>query len=201
MYTICFNFWHRFLQLNIQFIINNSISVPFISGAIPTLQRNWYDLAIDLADTENLNVNQARITKRLTRFYFKDTPPEKSSVQTFAQVHLERLTCIEFYRFYMVSCYLFLLNFGTQVVTDRMFLTGIYEAARAHSQIAPTYSYVFDFNGKYNMITNYGYPASEWGIFILNFKLTFLQRSQFAQNLCYIFYSRCWSYRRWAKFS
>lgn len=51
-----------------------------------------------------------------------------------------------------------------QIVTDRSFLSGVYEAARAHVQVAPTYSYLFDFNGKYNMIVNYGYPASEWGI-------------------------------------
>lgn len=44
-----------------------------------------------------------------------------------------------------------------------MFLIGLYEAARAHTQVAPTYSYLFDYNGKYNQITNYGYPASEWG--------------------------------------
>lgn len=53
---------------------------------IPTLQRNWYDLAIDLVDAENLDVDRARILKRLNRFYFKQEPPEKASVHTFAQV-------------------------------------------------------------------------------------------------------------------
>jgi len=49
------------------------------------------------------------------------------------------------------------------MVTDRTFLCGVYKAAQAHSQIAPTYSYIFDYNGQYNAITNYGYSTSEWG--------------------------------------
>lgn len=53
---------------------------------IPTLQRNWYDLALDLVDAENLDIDRARVIKKLTRFYFKNEPPEKASVHTFAQV-------------------------------------------------------------------------------------------------------------------
>ncbi|ODN01308.1 Esterase FE4 [Orchesella cincta] len=111
---------------------------PFITFAFSMLQRNWYKLALDLVDAENLDIDGDKLVKRLTRYYFRDQPPEKTPIRTYAQI-----------------------------VTDRMFTTGIYEAAKAHVQVAPTYSYFFDFNGQYNQIVNYGYPASEWDVFYL----------------------------------
>lgn len=60
--------------------------VPYITHAFPILQRNWSKLAADLVDADNLDVDHQKLLKRLTRFYFKNTPPEKAPISTYAQV-------------------------------------------------------------------------------------------------------------------
>jgi len=52
----------------------------------------------------------------------------------------------------------------TQMYTDRIFSAPLDEAIRAHSEVAPTHSYIFSYKGKYNLGTLFGVPKSEWGI-------------------------------------
>lgn len=53
-----------------------------------TLRKNWERLAHDLADVDTFqdSLDLKKITKKLTRFYFRNVPPEKSPVHNFANV-------------------------------------------------------------------------------------------------------------------
>ncbi|XP_035709631.1 venom carboxylesterase-6-like [Folsomia candida] len=126
---------------------------PYITFQMKTLRKNWERLAHDLADVDTFqdSLDLKKITKKLTRFYFRNVPPEKSPVHNFANI-----------------------------ITDRFFLSGIYKSIQAHVQIAPTYSYIFDVNGQYNIIENFGYSRNEWGVghaedlfYVFNSSLTY----------------------------
>jgi hypothetical protein len=49
------------------------------------------------------------------------------------------------------------------MITDRIFISTIRKAIEAHSLVAPTYAYIFDYKGKYNLGTLFGASESEWG--------------------------------------
>lgn len=50
-----------------------------------------------------------------------------------------------------------------QAFGDRLFMPGIHKAIKVHSQVAPTYAYVFGFKGKYSLGSLVGKTPAEWG--------------------------------------
>lgn len=48
--------------------------------------------------------------------------------------------------------------------TDRIFTNTIQHSIRTQSSVAPTYAYLFDYMGKYNLGQVFGAAKPEWGV-------------------------------------
>lgn len=48
--------------------------------------------------------------------------------------------------------------------TDRIFTNGLQQSIRTQGSIAPTYAYIFDFMGNYNLGQVFGAAKQEWGV-------------------------------------
>jgi carboxylesterase type B len=75
------------------------------------------------------------IRDKITKFYLKDQSPQEAG-----------------------------LNKISDMATDRYFTLGTHKALQLHSEIAPTYAYLFSYEGKYNLANLAGITTKEWGV-------------------------------------
>ncbi|OXA51672.1 Venom carboxylesterase-6 [Folsomia candida] len=105
-------------------------------GTIKQLRSHWNILAPDFLDYQNLkNVDQDDVTKKINWLYFKQKTPLTATIKTFSDA-----------------------------VSLRFTVAGVHKALQAHSTLAPTYGYMFSYNGKYNLATLAGIKPQEWGV-------------------------------------
>ncbi|CAG7815080.1 unnamed protein product [Allacma fusca] len=108
---------------------------PTLMGRMTTLRRHWKNIAPLLLVYEKETDKVAEVTDKITDYYFKGVDPLVASLDTFSEMY-----------------------------TDRHFGNSLHKALQYHSKIAPTYSYVFDFMGKYNLGNLIGQRQHEWGV-------------------------------------